>query len=199
MKALLKAILVIGAVLWAERVRSQSTFIFNNYVPFDGIDAPVFDAQGNRLSGQNYVAILYGGLTTDSLAPAWDEVNFHVMAQIPFTFMPGGQDGYFRYSGYVQVSTVPAGVLAWIQVRAWDTRLGGTYDEVRTLGMGGYGESPLFQAMGGDPSGGVPGLPQPLMGLQSFSLRPVVPEPGTVLLLAAGLSLLLFRGRYKRG
>ena len=75
---------------------------------------------------------------------------------------------------------------AWLQVRAWDARLGGTYEEVMGLGIGGYGESPLFYARGNSPFADPPIPPAPLIGLQSFSLRPVVPEPGTWMLLTLG-------------
>jgi len=69
-------------------------------------------------------------------------------------------------------------------VRAWDAQLGTTYEAVAGLAIGGYGESPLFYAQGGVPLITPPSLPGALIGLQSFSLRPVVPEPSTWALLA---------------
>jgi hypothetical protein len=51
------------------------------------------------------------------------------------------------------------------------TRFGASYEEAAARGLGGYGESPLFYAKGGDPFDQFP-LPAPLLGLQSFSLRP---------------------------
>jgi len=60
-----------------------------------------------------------------------------------------------------------------LQVRAWDARLGSTYEEVSARGIDGYGESPLFYAQGnGISPNGV--LPAPLIGLRSFSLRPAL-------------------------
>jgi hypothetical protein len=44
---------------------------------------------------------------------------------------------------------------------------------VATLAIGGYGESSLFYAQGGNPF--ILSTPGPLIGLQSFNLRPVVP------------------------
>jgi hypothetical protein len=76
---------------------------------------------------------------------------------------------------------------AWLQVRAWEARLGGTYEEVVALDRGGYGESPLFYAQGGDPFLALPGLPGPLIGLQSFSLRPA-PEPAATFVIVLGLA-----------
>src|SRR4051812_24987226 len=40
---------------------AQSTFGFVNYLPSVGINAPVFNADGSRLSGADFVAVLYGG------------------------------------------------------------------------------------------------------------------------------------------
>jgi len=63
-----------------------------------------------------------------------------------------------------------------------DARLGATYEDVVGRGLGSYGESPLFYAQGGDPYNQFP-IPGRLVGLQSFSLRPV-PEPSIWALLS---------------
>ena len=181
----------------ARHANAQSSFVFVNYA--NGlIDAPVFDAHGNRLLGSSYAAMLYGGPTIDSLQPAWDEVVFHNMAPVPFTFTPNGLNGYFDDSGYVQIGNVAPGLLAWLQVRAWDTRLGATYEEVAALGIGGYGASNSFQESGGDPNAGVPTLPEFLSGLQSFSLLPVIPEPSSASLMLVGLPLMLKKCRRRK-
>jgi hypothetical protein len=169
---------------------AQEAFLFQNYRPDLGIDAPVFDAAGNRLTGTNYVAMLFGGPTPDVLAPATTISRFVPMPPVPFTYMPGGLGGYFAY-GIVQITNVCI-IPAWLQVRAWDARLGSTYEEVIALGVGGYGQSPLFQLHGSDTC-----LPNPppavhLIGLQSFSL---VPEPGPVLLLLIAVPWVVLRLR----
>jgi hypothetical protein len=58
-------------------------------------------------------------------------------------------------------------------VRAWDSRLGETFEQVLELGIGGYGESDLFRVKV-EP----PGARQihRLTGLESFSLLPMAPE-----------------------
>jgi hypothetical protein len=172
--------------LFVESAFGQGTFLFRNYHMSAGLDAPVFDASGNRLSGTHYVAVLYGGATPDSMTLA--QAGAGDMPPESLTAVYNGQPGYFSALGRV---IIPTAQFAWLQVRVWDSRLGSTYDEVESLGLGGYGASPLFQAMGGDiEATGRP--PQPLIGLQSFSL---VPEPGTWALLAFGAGILFWRCR----
>lgn len=176
---------VILIVLSCASVRAQGSFSFSNLVPGYGIDAPVFDAQGNRLEGANYLAQLWANPNTpDSLQP-------HVGSTIPFR--SGAFAGYFLNPNPIVMSGVSPGAFVWVQVKAWDARLGATYDEVRMLGLGGFGESGVFQAASG--GGSINNPPAPLIGLQSFSLREVIPEPSTLLLLLLGLPLLFLRGR----
>jgi hypothetical protein len=173
---------VIGCALWSSSA-AQEAFIFRNYRPDAGVDAPVFDAVGNRLAGTNYVAMLWGGPTPDALAPAREFDGVTIMQPIPFTYLAQGQPGYFA-AGYVEVAGV-CGDPAWLQVRAWDALLGSSYEEALGLGVGGYGASPLFQLHGSDVCLPNPPPPVPLVGLQSFSL---VPEPGVGLLLLLGVA-----------
>ena len=191
------ALILITAICQLTRpALAQSTFAFRNFLGFgSSVDAPVFDAAGNRLSGTNYVALLYGGQTMNSLAPA---INFGsgTVMPVPLTLVVAGLGGYLD-GGTVQVDTLPCGGLAWLQVRAWDARLGATYGDVVKLGLGGYGESNLFQDPGGNPCYPItpPGF---LLGLQSFSLLPEVPEPGSLSLLVFGSAALLFLRRGAR-
>lgn len=170
-------------------VPGQSTFQFQNRHSTYGIDSPVFGAQGVPLAGADYLAELYGGPISNSLIPA---TAFGARVMVPF--LTGSGAGYF-IGPSVLISTVPSGGWAWLQVRAWDARLGATYEEVASRGLGGYGESAPFYAQGGNTGLLVP--PQPLIGLQSFSLRGVIPEPSASLLLLLGLPLLFWRGRAK--
>ena len=161
---------------------AQSKFELSNlHSPV--VDAPVFDAFGMPLAGSDYAAELWGGAIPDSLTPLVLIDRGDIREIVPFV-----DRGYFlptSSSDNLCVTSVGAGDSAWLQVRAWDARLGGTYEEVAALGMGGYGESPLFYADGGNPYLVPPELPGPLIGLESFSLRPV-PEPSTWALLALG-------------
>jgi hypothetical protein len=175
-------------------VLAQATFYFYNG---GVVDAPVYDAAGVRLQGSSYLAMLYGGDSVDALVPARNGSSSETMAAVPFLVTYLGQPGYFAGSGYVTVGLVPPGGPAWLEVRAWDVRLGPTYEDVVSLGLGAYGASPPFQKTGGNPTLGVTTPPETLIGLQSFSL---VPEPGPVVVLLLGLSgLLLFPRQRRRG
>jgi hypothetical protein len=180
------------SVCGIDRAHSQATFNFDNY---RRVDAPIFDAAGNRLFGTNFLAALYGGPSPNSLEPAYVSLSSgHHPAQSAIAFLRDGQAGYFA-GGKAYVGNVPGGADAWLQVRAWDTTLGATYEEVAALGQGGFGESNIFQERGGDDTLGVPKLPGNLLGLESFSLREV-PEPGSAVLLLLGLQFVLRRLRH---
>ncbi len=189
---LLTCLLSLGAL-------AQSTFQLLNLHPAYGIDAPVFDAQGIRLSGTNYAVELWGGISSESLSPALILVSGqHIGPRNILPFGTGTAAGYFGSSEAMAVLSAAPGGYAWLQVRAWDARLGPTYEDVQSLGQGGYGESQTFYAMGGDPIGYPPTLPRPLIGLQSFSLRKVVPEPSTWTLLALGGAAFCWLSRRRR-
>lgn len=177
---LLTAILALNLLL-SSAVLGQSYFTFRNVDP-PSVNAPVLDAQGVPLAGPLYSGELFGGATQDSLAPL-----VLLREGLPRLIKPFLTDGYVRPADgdRLVVPTVPPGGWAWLQMRAWDSSLGATYEEVAALGIGGYGESSLFYAQGSDPFD-ILGLPAPLAGLQSFSLRPIVPEPSTWALLAWG-------------
>lgn len=180
--------------VWIWSASAQSTFRLENFNSFSGINAPVFDAEGARLSGANYAAELWGGIASNSLSPTSD---FESGQRVIVPFATGVSAGYFTSTKSMTVFQAAGNGLAWVQVRAWDTRLGATYEEVSALGTGGYGESALLFARGGDPNGAPPTSPRPLIGLQSFSLRPI-PEPSIWQLSLLGLPALLLLRRKGR-
>lgn len=168
----------------------QSSFLFRNLEPGD-VDAPIFDPQGAPVSAPNYLGELWGGVTSNSLAP------LRIVEGGRREILAPSSPGYFiSGSASLSVLELPALSSAWLQVRAWDARLGGTYEAVVARGVGGYGESNLLYLQGGNPN--ALGFPTPLVGLQSFSILPVVPEPSAVWLLLLGLPLLFWRKCFPR-
>ena len=120
------------------------------------VDAPVFNLDGvTPLSGTNFMAQLYAGPSLELLRPAGQ----------PSLFRSGFSAGYF-YSQVITLASVAPGAEAIVQVRAWDARKGGSYEEARALG-GKFGKSELLTVT----AGGEPFVPADLDGLQSFSLQ----------------------------
>ncbi len=186
-KHLLSIVLMACWMVNADRCLAQVIFYFSDWVP-GVVDAPVLDAHGNPLSDVSHVALLYGGMAPDSLQPAVDYES-RLVAPIPISQNALGQAGYFT-DGLVEVTSTACSSFAWLQVRAWDTRLGSTYEAVEALGVGGYGASTVFRAEGGLVSPCIinPGPAGYLRGLESFRL---VPEPSSFLLLVCGLAALV--------
>ncbi len=163
MKIFLQATIV-SAFFVKSSFGADLTFELKNRNLSAGVNAPIFDSQGVPLAGTNYLAELYGAETPQSLTNTTGYIGGNRLI-VPFRIQ-----GYLDSPGNLSVVKDVVGGLAWLQLRAWDARLGGTYEEAVARGLGGYGESPLFYALGGGQGGG-PSLPGPLIGLKSFKLR----------------------------
>ena len=117
----------------------------------------VFDADGvTRLpAGPSYSVQLYAGPSADSLQSVGAAVH---IAPVPGRFVGGTRT----------IPTVAPMQTATVQVRAWESAAGSSFEEARSAG-GKTGVSPLLQVIAG--GGGVPPRPPAtLTGLQSFSL-----------------------------
>ena len=164
---------------------AQGIFDLDNYHPHAGLDAPLYDWTGNLLTGADWRIELYGGATPDSLSPAVD--YFSPRPRLTTSLF---RPGYFHSpssSASLCILAVPSYQLASLQVKVWDVRLGGTYEEASARGLGGYGQSAVFYARGSSLGGSIPEFPALLFGLQSFSVLQLIPEPSTWALLAVGL------------
>jgi hypothetical protein len=170
--------------LQAQPVLGQASFALRNSDPWVGLNAPVYDWAGGLLAGDDWRAELYGGVEPDSLSPLW---SIHYLRR---EIVPLIAPGYFiSTDGSLSVLAAPPLGWAWLELKVWDVRLGPTYEEAAAKGLGGYGQSPPFYAQGGDPTAALPTLPFPLVGLESFSVLQVIPEPSTLALIALGGAL----------
>jgi len=176
-----KLLLVAGLMLASVAAYAQGTLNFASFVtvpaPGTSVNAPVFNSDGTtRLAGASFMAILYAGPTAGSMQAVGTAVAFST----------GGGAGYF-IGGTRTVTTVAGNAIAFLQVRAWDTAAGATWDAAFASGSR-YGMSPILQLTLGQ----APATPPNMTGLQGFNL---VPEPSTIALGILGASALLFRRR----
>jgi hypothetical protein len=136
---------------------------FRNRNFFSGVtnvNVPIFDLDGTTpLSGSQYVAQLYAGPSLDLLRPDGQ----------PTPFQTGANAGYFVPQA-ITLANVASGDMAYMQVCAWDTSYGTSYEQARATG-GRFGKSGVLEAAAG--GGLLP--PQSLIGLQSFSLQAGLP------------------------
>ncbi len=176
---------ILTCVIMALQSHGQDTFQLRNYDSTVGLHAPIYDWAGSPLSGPEWRVETYGGPTVESMTPlvVFDNAKERIIMSL-------GRLGYFenRISGTPTVVSVEPGGWAWLQVKVWSINLGATYEAVSSRGLGGYGESTPFYAKGGNPY--ALELPQPLLGLQSFSVLQPVPEPSTYALLLTGIGSL---------
>jgi hypothetical protein len=134
---------------------------FANWFVTTGTNAlPVFDVDGTTLlNGGGYVAQLYVGAELASLRPVGQPTPFQ-----------GGYNAGFFVPQTLTLGNVPPGSNAIVQVRAWDTAFGSSFEAARALG-GRFGKSAIFQIV----TGGNGAPPANLQGLQSFSLQAGLP------------------------
>ena len=143
-------------------------------------DAPVYlcDVRpGLELTGSRYLVQLYAGPTQNSLAPIGT----------PLPFLTGADAGY--WNAEARTVAVDANGVAFVQVRAWDTAFGSTYEAATASNGNEFGISLILSLY---PTVS-PDLPATLIGLESFTfVLPVgansscVPEPSVMLLAVLG-------------
>ncbi|MBU6401242.1 MAG: immunoglobulin domain-containing protein, partial [Verrucomicrobia bacterium] len=124
--------------------------------------APVFDVDGvTRLSGPGYLAQLYAGPATNSLAPIGPAVPFY----------SGDLAGYWSSEPdeVRDIITVAPGTPALVQVRVWQGGLGLTFEQAAAAGSKVGASAVLELTTGGNSVPPFP--PTPLTGLRSFALQ----------------------------
>ena len=183
----IKKLLLVGVVslVGVSSVSAQGTVNFVNRIT-GTLDAPVYlnGVGGTLLSGANFLAQLYYGTspTESSLTPITDP---------PTPFRTGTGAGYWN-AGADSTRVLPViapNSVVYLQVRAWDSTFGATYDIAKAAG-GVWGDSNVFTAIAG--GGSPPVAPANMTGLTSFTL---VPEPSTIALGILGAVALLLRRR----
>lgn len=181
-----KTLITAACVVATLSAMAQGTVNFNNSpAAIGGTGAPVFNIDGVTKLGSAFVAQLYAGPVGGSLAP--------VGVFLPFR--DGAGAGFINSTGADTSRTIPgiaAGTPADVQIRAWATSGGATYEAAVASGAL-YGFSPILSLGATGGAGEPPGLPVNLIGLQSFNL--VVPEPSTIALGLLGAAALLLRRR----
>lgn len=142
-----------------------------------GIDAPVYDTDGvTKLDGAAFKAQLYWGTDANSLAAVGTALDFRT----------GAAAGYIT-STIVTIAGAAPGTAGFVQMRAWATAAGTSYEAALASGTG-YGQSEVLAlTLSGDPA-----PPVTMQGLASFAL---VPEPSTIALGLLGLGVLALRRR----
>ena len=122
-------------VLTVAVAASQGTVWFRNR----GYGAPFFDDHGMWLEGPSYVAQLYFWRLGE---------GFRAAAGSP---VPFATNGYF-YGVSVRLPFVPECAPAWVQVRAWETQAGATFEEAALAGAWTGLSGVLFLPRTGSPS-----------------------------------------------
>lgn len=154
---------LLGLLAAPALAAGPGTLYFNNRVLVAGIDAPVFDVDCRTPLDSRFRAMLYVGLSPQSLVP--------VGAPIPFR--DGAGVGYVQ-GGEVVTTPFPAGSRVYVEMRAWEYQP----DLSDKLPPAKIGRSPAFTVvLGGDTGNGPPSPPADLVGLQSFCLEAVVQPP----------------------
>jgi hypothetical protein len=156
-----------GKINFATRVTGQ-------------VDAPVRVAQfagdpAPVLADGAYHGQLYAGAPGGALAAIG----------VPVPFRTGTGQGYITAGGSVQVAGIAGGSPASVELRAWQSASGVSYEAAAIKGS----SLPIQITLGG---GGTPPTPDAnLVGLQGFTI--VVPEPSIAALGLLGAGLLVIR------
>ena len=126
-------VLSLPAVLTVTNITGGGAASFNHY----SNSAAIRDVDGTtRLAGTAYRAQLYAGATPGILRPVGASMTFQVGT---FAGYPGGSAGFAR-----QIPDVPPGQTAYLQIWAWESAAGSSYEQARASG-GKYGFSTIYE------------------------------------------------------
>lgn len=185
---------IIAIAFWAASVgafaQGQVNFSSINFFTTgsSASEPAVYDVGGlTRLDGANFKAQLYWGAATWTGTASGASIG---TAPISFFSVADGAPGFF--DGGAATVGVAANTSVFVQVRAWNTAAGATYEAAAASPLGRIGSSAVLALT----AGGGTVTPPNLNGLAKFSLVPtVVPEPTTIALGILGAGALLLRRR----
>lgn len=163
-----------------ESLTAQGTVNFANRVVGE-FDAPVYwggAIGGIKMEGPRYLAQLLAGPTVDQLAPIGD----------PLPFRTGAAAGYWTATLRV-IPTVAPGAEAKVQIRAWRSVFGSTFEQADRVGACMASSQILSITTGG--AGSPPSLPANLTGLVSFVEPGYCPEVNSTVLCGLGAVILI--------
>jgi len=178
-----KLLLLSGLIIAALGAYGQGTVNFANGAA--GVDAPITNGMVTpsvRASGPTFQAQLYVGPAGSTQAA----LTTNGVSGVSAPLQTGASAGYF-FGGARDIQGFAAGTVVTLQVRAWATSAGSSWE---TAGPLGRGQGNLVQvSLGGGP------IPTPNMtGIQGFIVG--VPEPSSIALGLLGLgAIALFRRR----
>jgi len=175
-------LVTLAALVVAASSFAQGTVTFHNKI--GSVDARVYYGNNTTPADSTIVAQLYAAAPGGTLAA--------VGGTIPFRSTPEAGKGYLNTTGVDTTRNIPGvaeGGSAQVKVVAWVASLGSSYEAVKALNQGGFGESGVITVATG---GGIQ-LPGQLVGLQSFTVASIVPEPSIAALGLLGAGLLLIR------
>ena len=160
---------VAAALSMAIDATGQGTVAFSN--AGNQVNAPFFDTNGVLLSGSNYAAQLYAGASPDVL--------FGFGTPVPF--LSGQGAGYFigPSAGVQLPEPILGGACgpAWVQVRAWETTGGATFEEAVFSGHWTGISTLVHLPYTGGCGGGVPSPPVLIIGLKYPGIPIIVQQP----------------------
>jgi hypothetical protein len=126
-----------------------------------------YDRRHIPLDGTNYLAQIYAGINAAKLVPVGPTV----------TFFSGSFAGYFgRGIGFAEISFVSGYGPAWIQVRAWESEGGTSFEQAARSGYWTGVSDVLFIKQTGS-SGITPSAPAELIGLRYPGSPIIVVDP----------------------
>jgi len=185
-----KLLLIAALALVTVGAYAQGTVTFANIGGGGGgtVNAIIRDTTGGAntaAGGAAYAAMLYVGPagTLDTSVLTTNGVGGGVA-----TFLTGAQAGYFN-GGTRIITGFAGGTTVTLQVRAWATATGSSYETATTKGA----SSPIQFTLATPPA-----TAPNMVGLQAFNVSPVVvPEPSSIALGLLGLGALALIRRRK--